>query len=176
MRMTNTTAYDVIILRGLPGSGKSTLSNKIVKSLGEKGIEVSIFSTDNYHIDPDGVYRFKVDKIGVFHKENKKAFLTWVQNETESRKNLMATDKFTPSVAIVDNTNLTEGEIAFYYDTAEIHGLSVAIHTVLCPPDVAFARNTHGIPETTFGYMVRALEEKPLPSWWVKTYNFEDIL
>lgn len=167
-----TTNFDVIILRGLPGSGKSTLSDKIVKSLGEKGIKVDIFSTDNYHIDPDGVYRFKIDKIGDFHKENKKAFLAWVQNETESRKKLL----ITPSVAIVDNTNLTEGEIAFYYDTAEIHGLSVAIHTVFCPPDVAFARNIHGIPETTFGYMVRALEEKSLPSWWVKTYNIEDIL
>lgn len=139
--------HNLVILRGLPGSGKSSLARQIVKAHGHV-----VLSTDSYHVDDDGVYRFKADKISEFHLNVKRAYLRLLR---EGESNI-----------IVDNTNLTAAEIAYFYDLAEVFHLDPIVVTVEADPEEAFARNVHGVPQSTFGYMVRVLEETKLPPWW----------
>ncbi len=55
----------MFLMRGLPGSGKSTLVN-ILKRLYSKSVVVC--SADNYFLDSQGVYNFNRDKIGEAHR------------------------------------------------------------------------------------------------------------
>ena len=50
----------LVLMRGLPGSGKSTKANKIA---GEKGI---VYSTDDFFM-VDGKYVYDVKMIGEYH-------------------------------------------------------------------------------------------------------------
>lgn len=54
------------VLRGLPGSGKSTLG-KIIKR-GDNCFRCYHFEADQYFIDRDGVYRFDPAKLTAAHK------------------------------------------------------------------------------------------------------------
>jgi pantothenate kinase-related protein Tda10 len=45
-----------VIMRGVPGSGKSWLANKIVDCTVRKSHRNYIFSTDDFFMDPDGNY------------------------------------------------------------------------------------------------------------------------
>ena len=49
------------IVRGLPGSGKTTLAKRLV---GEH-----VFSADDWFTNEDGVYRFVSDDIGKAHQD-----------------------------------------------------------------------------------------------------------
>jgi hypothetical protein len=52
-----------VIMRGVPGSGKSWLANKIVDCTVRKSHRNYIFSTDDFFMDPDGNY---VSFLGLF--------------------------------------------------------------------------------------------------------------
>jgi NEDD4-binding protein 2 len=84
----------LIILRGVSGSGKSTIAQKIV----ENG---TINSTDNYFII-NGIYEFNASKLGLYHKLNK------LKTEQDMNNNI--------SPIIIDNTNLTKKEVKPYVE------------------------------------------------------------
>lgn len=63
----------LIIMRGLPGSGKSTRAKTLVKN----GI---IYSTDNYFIDANGNYIFDESKVYEYHLKNIDATLESMKN------------------------------------------------------------------------------------------------
>lgn len=86
-----------IIMQGLPGSGKSTIANKIKE---KHPNFTTIFSTDNYFIK-DNIYIYNKDLIGENHNKNYKAFC-----ESKSL------------IKIVDNTNLTSKEYGKYIEFA----------------------------------------------------------
>lgn len=94
----------VYIMRGLPGSGKSTRAAQIAAearaaagaSSSSSVQPVAIHSTDNYFIDPvSGVYVFNVEMLSVNHQKNLDAFCA-----------SLAADVGT---VIVDNTNIQVG-------------------------------------------------------------------
>lgn len=60
----------LVVMQGAPGSGKSTLANKLRAADNATHLETVICSTDEYHIDVDGVYRFKPDLLSRFHELN----------------------------------------------------------------------------------------------------------
>lgn len=120
----------VIIMRGLPGSGKSTMANKLAEENG--GV---IFSTDNYFMH-DGNYLFDASKLGAAHAWNQRKY----QEALESGKEYV----------IVDNTNTTRKEVRPYIMLAQYFGYSVEIMEPDNPDrfnvDLCFIRNTHGVP------------------------------
>ena len=95
----------VKILRGLPGSGKSTYAKRIAG-----GVNDRIFSTDNFFY-VNGEYKFDRSKLGEYHNRNFENFIK-------------ALDEYNSSdyaVFVIDNTNLTYSEMKRYIDYSINH-------------------------------------------------------
>jgi predicted kinase len=112
------------IIRGLPGSGKSTYA----ETLG-----VPVFEADQYFIQPNGEYHFDGANLRKAHE--------WCQSMV---REVM---KRGTGVAVA-NTFTQEWEVAPYRELAEKYGYTVVIttiHSKLSDEELA-ARNVHGVP------------------------------
>lgn len=85
-----------VILRGLPGSGKSFLAHQIVEAT-VKDVDTHILSADKYFINARGKYEFKADKLPAAHEHTQRLF---TQRACQG-----------VSPLIVDNTNTTYWEM-----------------------------------------------------------------
>ena len=132
----------VIILRGVPGSGKSTQTKKYP--------DAYIVSADHYFMDDKGVYRFDMAKIGAAHGQCKGRF--------------EAALKALKPLIIVDNTNTTVKELKFYVEAAKTAGYEVEIVRIDCDPEVAAKRNVHGVPKSSIFKMAARLAASTLPN------------
>jgi predicted kinase len=94
---------ELIIVRGLPGSGKSTFA----KSLGGEHIEADMFFVDR----ETGEYKFDATKLKLAHN--------WCAIQVQKA---MVEDE--PKI-IVSNTFTQEWEMKTYYDLAKMHGYRV---------------------------------------------------
>lgn len=125
----------LIIMRGLPGSGKSTKAETIASEAQAAGKTVTIRSTDDQFM-VFGVYRFDPKRIGAAHHLNHRAVEQDMKDNTE--------------VIIVDNTSIKKWESRGYRDLAQQYGYKVEECVVgnFSPKDaeVYHARNTHGVP------------------------------
>jgi tRNA uridine 5-carbamoylmethylation protein Kti12 len=133
-----------IILRGLPGSGKSTIGALLVQSLHEDvGIppnSTAIHSTDAYFYNEAGDYIFDPSKLGEYHNLNFRKF-----NEACSHG---------VPLVICDNTNTQHWEFERYAEAAEGHGYQVHIVTVgTFDVDECFERGRHGVPKESIQAM-----------------------
>jgi hypothetical protein len=97
-------AREVYIMRGLPGSGKSTRAAQIAAEAraaagasSNSSVEpVAVHSTDSYFIDPvSGVYVFNAEMLSVNHQKNLDAFCASLAAGV--------------GTVIVDNTNIQVG-------------------------------------------------------------------
>jgi predicted kinase len=137
---------NIVVMSGIPGSGKSTYVKSHISN-------AQVLSTDNHHIDSDGVYRFKADKIGEFHDKTFKMFVglcVGLVPMTEGK-----------SVLVVDNTNITQAEFMPYLRVAEAFGHHVEMVRIYCHPITAIARGTHGVPPEIVRRMAQSME--PIP-------------
>ena len=133
----------VIIMSGVPGSGKSTFT---------KGLEKPVIcSADNYFMK-NGEYQFDVSKLAQAHGECLRVFTHALLEKSE--------------LVVVDNTNTTVLEIAPYYALAAAYGYHVKLVTVNCEPETAFARNVHGVPLQGIKAMHKRLGERWFPPFW----------
>ncbi len=135
----------VLILRGLPGAGKTTW---IAANVPEPR---AVFSADAYHMTPDG-YRFD--------PANARKANDWCLSQF-----LLHLTRAVPTL-VVDNTNLSAWEISVYYRLAEVYGWDVEIVYLKCSPEVSLARNVHGVPKETIVQMFARLTNETLPPWW----------
>lgn len=126
------------IMRGIPGSGKSTAARQLAGKTGK------IHSTDDYFMK-DGKYQFDPAQLRRNHELNFQAF--------------KADLALGISPLIVDNTNTQKWEYQKYVDAAQEAGYDVEI--VVIPhidPKLAAKRNTHGVPEDKIRQMLARWE------------------
>ena len=125
----------LVLLRGLPGSGKSTAAKLFNKA--------PHFEADMYFMDADGNYQFDVAKIKDAHN--------WCRHST-----MDAMKKGYP-IVVVSNTFTQEWEMEAYYLLAEELGYMVVSMIVENRHD---GKNVHGVPEDKLEIMKNRFEVK----------------
>ena len=116
---------ELVVIRGLPGAGKSTLAKTFV--------DYDHFEADMFFYDASGKYVFNSSKIGEAHK--------WCQNKV--RHNLS-----NGRSCVVSNTFTTLWEIKPYQDMAKELNLSIRI--IRC---VGKWQNIHNVPSEAIQWM-----------------------
>jgi predicted kinase len=133
---------ELILLRGLPGSGKSTIAN----SIWWEGI---ICEADKYFIDKDGNYNFDATKLKDAHE--------WCRKRVEIfMKDNQMNDQFYRQI-IVANTFTQEWEMKPYHELAEQHGYRV--HSLIVENRHG-NKSVHNVPDATMGNMLNRFEIK----------------
>lgn len=119
----------VYIMRGIPGSGKSTRAKQIVAERGGDGV---IHSTDTFHY-VDGEYRWKPENVYRYHNYNFEFFCRSLEQRV-------------PTV-VVDNTNIRRKHFARYVVAAEAAGYEVVeVAMPMITAEEAFKRCIHNVP------------------------------
>lgn len=138
---------EVLIMSGLPGSGKSYYANQIQQRDPQS---TRIISADNWLLDP---LKPTQEDLKAAHKSCCRAFVWEITNEHLDK-------------VIVDNTNLQAWEIAPYYLMAEAFNHKVSICRILCDPEVAFKCQTHNVPFDKYCQMVVNFKRRDVMPWW----------
>ena len=125
------------ILRGLPGSGKSTFAKKMI----DKKMADVHFEADMFFVDRNGQYRFDPSKLGSAHR--------WCENNVkralESGKNV-----------VVSNTFTTLKEMKPYIDYCRENGypfMVVRLNTQY--------KSIHAVPEKSIMKMKTRFQDYP---------------
>jgi adenylate kinase family enzyme len=134
---------ELILLRGLPGSGKSTSA----KLLGAGATGVAHFETDMYFMK-DGKYEFDASKLREAHQ--------WCQNEVGHAMLLNHTSNYNDTI-IVSNTFTQEWEMQAYFDLADRWDYRV---TTLIVENRHGGENVHGVPADKLEQMKNRFEIK----------------
>lgn len=114
---------NILILRGVPGSGKSTFCDLIAEPK-------TICCADDYHMK-GGVYCFAVEAMGRAHKHCRDTFDTALADP--AIKNI-----------IVANTNIKPKDWKYYLDKAKEAGIMVSFAIM---ENRHGGVNQHGVPE-----------------------------
>ena len=140
---------ELVIMRGIPGSGKSTEAEKRVGS----GV---IHSTDTL-IEATGDY------AGHFAKMIESGdWSAHSRMHTQNFKNAMESIKNGISPVIIDNTNIKASEPKKYVETALMLGIDEKNITFVdvgdggCTAEVLAERNTHNVPLETIERMIES--------------------
>ena len=142
----------VIIMRGLPGAGKTTwIRNNLPDAF--------ICSADNYFLDEEGVYKFDSLLISEAHESCLKCFSEILTSDEEDAEKESL-------VIVVDNTAIKAWEISPYYNLAKAYGHDVQVVHIKCDSDLAHSRNIHGVPLERVEKMDEDLISETLPSFW----------
>lgn len=140
----------LILLRGLPGSTKSTLARKYKDKYKD---DCYIFSTDDYWIRPDGYYDFSYELLSQSHK--------W--NQERVKNTVVSASRFFDTIIVVDNTNITFKEMKPYIELALHYGFEVEFEEPNCDwkydVEKCFRKNTHGVPYATILRMSQKWED-----------------
>jgi len=130
------------LVRGLPGSGKSTFAKTITN-------EFSVCEADKFFYDKEGNYNFDGSKLRQAHE--------WCKNQVETRmKDNQLNPQFYPEI-VVSNTFTQEWEMEAYYKLAEQYGYKVFSIIV---ENRHGGVNQHGVPTDKLEQMKNRFEVK----------------
>lgn len=121
----------IYIIRGLPGSGKTTLAHKISDVVVE---------ADDYFTDESGIYRFNPKELDKAHDYCRDAV-----------ENMMACGK--PLIAVA-NTFIKRWEMGPYFTLAEQYSYSV--HEIVCRGQF---KSVHNVPGYVINRMANRWED-----------------
>lgn len=119
---------DLILLRGVPGSGKTTLGEIILQMSGQQ--KPDVLSADNFFIDDKGNYNFDPTKLKEAHN--------MCQQKCAERMRL----EF--SKIVVANTFTQDWEMEAYFEMAERYRYRV--HSVVVENRHG-GKNIHNVPD-----------------------------
>jgi len=142
----------LIILRGIPGAGKSTFIRR-------KYSKAVVASADHF-FEVDGEYHFQPHKIGEAHGE--------------CFRNACAAAQAQVPLIVIDNTATSAVEVAPYVLLGQAYGYDVQIVTLLVDVNVAAARNVHDVPLAAIKSMDKNLRNAEFPPWWSHTIYTPD--
>lgn len=151
----------LIILRGLPGSGKSYLARKIVEiSIGSHDYHNFIFSADDFFIRR-GTYQYDPSKLQDAHTFNQQRAYNAMKRGV--------------SPIIIDNTNTQMWEMKPYAMVSAQYAYIIEI----LEPDTPWAfndrelfrRNVHGVPRVKLKEMLMRYERDITPAKVVRDFN-----
>ncbi|EEY59106.1 uncharacterized protein PITG_11565 [Phytophthora infestans T30-4] len=149
----------VVILRGIPGSGKSTLGREMEAICRHRGAAFTACSADIFFETPRG-YVFDVRKLGAAHSKCKGEFTRAVQGGIPRDHDGY---RYRQHVVLVDNTSTQRWEYEPYEDIARSYGSRVHIVEMKCVDALmAFRmgqRNSHGVPPDKVVSMFMRWEE-----------------
>jgi len=123
----------LIIVRGIPGAGKSTLAKKLTVVNGNR-IAAGPFEADNYMVDSAGKYAFDPKRLGYCHNR----CLTDVENAMIDGEETI----------VQSNTNTTFKEMVPYLELAERYDYKV--QTIIVQADFG---SVHGVPADKLAQM-----------------------
>lgn len=123
----------LLLIRGLPGSGKTTLAESI-RELNHR--DCTIHSADDYFVDDNGVYRFDPNKLRHAH----------AQCEATVNNSM----RWNTALVLVHNTFTRDSEMMNYYALAELHGYTCK--TIICE-NRHEGESIHGVPSATLEKM-----------------------
>ncbi|KAG6603095.1 putative MutS-related protein involved in mismatch repair [Phytophthora cinnamomi] len=154
----------VVILRGIPGSGKSTLRREIEAICRHGGVAFTACSADFFFETPRG-YVFDARKLGAAHSKCRGDFTRAVHGEIPRNQGAGNQRRPHQHVVLVDNTSTQRWEYEPYEDIARSSGCRVHIVEMKCP-DVLSAyrmgqRNSHGVPPDKVVSMFMRWEDDP---------------
>lgn len=132
---------DLILLRGLPGSGKTTLASIILQCPGVNAPD--ILSADNFFTDDNGNYNFDSTKLKEAHNS--------CQLKCAERMKLEV------SRIVVANTFTEKWEMEKYYEMAERYRYRV--HSVIVE-NRHDGKNVHNVPDEKVQQMENRFEIK----------------
>ena len=136
----------VVILRGVPGAGKSTVVRKFYAN-------AVVCSADNYFIGADGRYNYDATKAGEAHSW---CFKEFIRNLNQAKNTADQT------TIVVDNTNVRLWEYQNYVGLANLLEVPVVVievmPTTLKQLKDCCVRNTHNVPQHIIASMAMSFE------------------
>ena len=138
--MTKPPKGELILLRGLPGSGKTTLGFVILQTMQQ---QPEVLSADNFFVDDKGNYNFDSSKLKEAHN--------MCQQKCADRMRMEI------SRIVVANTFTQEWEMTPYFEMADRYGYRV--HTVIVENRHGSV-NIHGVPNDKLKEMGNRFEIK----------------
>lgn len=132
---------DLILVRGVPGSGKTTFAEIVLSH--PSGNIGEVISADNYFIDSKGEYVFDPSKLKEAHNS--------CQQKCAERMKL---ESFK---IVIANTFTQEWEMEPYFSMAERYGYRV--HTIIVENRHG-SENVHGVPDQKLNEMKNRFEIK----------------
>ena len=151
----------IFVMRGISGSGKSTVVEDIVKEelqrLAEKmGVpikdlkakEIIVICSADHFFMIDGTYQYNIDKIGEAHDTCLRKFLDAI---------------FDPVIRVifVDNTHTMTWEYAPYTAIARAFGFEIVIVEVHRDILACFRETGHGVPSSAIKVQYKRFEPTP---------------
>jgi predicted kinase len=131
---------DLILLRGIPGSGKTTLGETILHQPGSNNTN-NVLSADDFFIDESGNYNFDSTKLKEAHN--------MCQQKCAERM------KMELSKIVVANTFTENWEMKSYFDMAERY--KYRVHTIVVENRHG-GKNIHGVPDDKLQIMKNRFE------------------
>ena len=123
----------LIILRGLPGSGKTSFAKYMFSN--------NVFEADQYFYDSQGKYNFDASKLHAAHID--------CQKRVEELMQMSETTQYGGEI-VVSNTATTEKELKPYLDLASKYGYKVVS---LIVENRHGNKSVHGVPDETMDKM-----------------------
>jgi len=125
----------LVLLRGLPGSGKTSFANFIWSSY-------TVCEADKFFYDKEGNYNFDATKLKEAHE--------WCRNEVETRmQDNQNNPQYYPEI-VVSNTFTQEWEMEAYFDLAKKYDYRVVS---LIVENRHGNSNIHGVPDDVLNKM-----------------------
>jgi len=130
---------ELILLRGLPGSGKTTLGKTILRCLSSD--DPDVISADDFFVDEKGDYNFDVTKLKEAHADCQRRCAHRMKNEF--------------SRIVVANTFTQKWEMDIYFEMAERYNYMT--HTIIVENRHG-GKNVHDVPEDKLEQMKNRFE------------------